>query len=100
MTSPPDLRYGGVFRGLREIVRERVPFVMPLDDPADEGAVAPRDLSTMVAVDFEADDPPERCTWCPAWRFEWVDLEEGHTVLREWHLTNCPVAKKWGLDVE
>jgi hypothetical protein len=24
--------------------------------------------------EFQADDPPERCDWCPEWRFEWVDL--------------------------
>lgn len=54
-----------------------------------------RDLSTMVAVDFEVDDKPERCEWCPDWRFEWIDLEDGHTVLREWHLPTCSVVTEW-----
>jgi len=74
-------------------------------DPADrsekpdEGAfdtpVASRGLSTMVAVDFEGTDHPERCDWCPDWRFAWVDLKEGHTVLREWHLPTCSVVTDW-----
>jgi len=55
----------------------------------------PRDLNTLVAVDFESTDTPERCLWCPEWRFEWVDLEDGITVLREWHLPTCQVAIEW-----
>ena len=55
-----------------------------------------RDLSTYVSVEFQADDPPERCAWCPNWRFEWVDLADEGTVLREWHLLTCEVAIKWG----
>lgn len=54
-----------------------------------------RDLSTYVAVDFASDDQPERCEWCPAWRFDWVDTPEGNTVLREWHLPSCGVAIEW-----
>ena len=60
-----------------------------------EALVVSRDLSTMVAVDFEGTDRPERCNWCPNWRFEWADLEEGHTVLREWHLPTCRVVTEW-----
>ena len=60
-----------------------------------EALVVSRDLSTMVAVDFEGTDQPERCNWCPNWRFEWVDLDEGHTVLREWHLPTCRVVTEW-----
>ena len=60
-----------------------------------EALVVSRDLSTMVAVDFEGTDKPDRCEWCPNWRFEWVDLEEGHTVLREWHLPDCRVVTEW-----
>lgn len=55
-------------------------------------ATNPRDLSTYVAVDTAADDAPERCLWCPDWRFEWVDLPDGTSVLREWHLPTCTVA--------
>lgn len=58
-------------------------------------SVDSRELSTMVAVDFEATDQPERCEWCPAWRFEWVDLDAGITVLREWHLPSCSVVTDW-----
>lgn len=65
------------------------------DDGGLEALVVSRDLSTMVAVDFERTDRPERCEWCPAWRFEWADLEEGHTVLREWHLPTCRVVTEW-----
>ena len=65
------------------------------DGGAFETPVVPRGLSTMVAVDFEGTDHPERCDWCPDWRFEWVDLEEGHTVLREWHLPTCRVVTDW-----
>ncbi len=54
-----------------------------------------RDLSSMVAVDFEHDDPPQRCDHCPDWRFQWVDLPAGETVLREWHLPTCPVVTEW-----
>ena len=60
-----------------------------------EALVVSRDLSTIVAVDFEDTDHPERCDWCPDWRFEWVDLEEGYTVLREWHLPTCRVVTEW-----
>ena len=60
-----------------------------------EALVVSRDLSTMVAVDFEGTDHPQRCEWCPDWRFEWVDLEENHTVLREWHLPTCRVVTEW-----
>ncbi len=73
----------------------------PIDDdaiPGDgelEALVISRDLSTMVAVDFEGTDHPEPCEWCPDWRFEWVDLDEGHTVLREWHLPTCRVVTEW-----
>jgi hypothetical protein len=55
-----------------------------------------RDLSAYVAIDFAADDTPERCSYCPAWRFEWVDLPDEGTVLREWHLLACEVAIEWG----
>jgi hypothetical protein len=59
--------------------------------------IAPRNLSTLVAVEFESDDPQEPCGWCSDWRFEWVYLpDDGITVLREWHLSNCPIATRWG----
>lgn len=67
----------------------------PQDDGVLEALVVSRDLSTMVAVDFEGTDHPDRCEWCPAWRFEWVDLDDGHTVLREWHLPTCRVVTEW-----
>jgi len=54
-----------------------------------------RDLSSYVAIDFAFDDTPERCSWCPDWRFEWVDLPGDLTVLREWHLPSCGVAIEW-----
>ena len=55
-----------------------------------------RDLSTYVAIDFASDDTPDRCSNCPAWRFEWVDLPDEGAVLREWHLLGCAVAIEWG----
>jgi hypothetical protein len=61
--------------------------------------VVSRDLSTLVAVDFSTDDPPDPCSWCPDWRFEWVDTESEGPVLREWHLPTCSVPTKWGTDV-
>lgn len=64
-------------------------------DDSLEALVADHDQSTMVAVDFEHTDHPDRCEWCPDWRFEWVELEEGHTVLREWHLPTCRVVTEW-----
>lgn len=63
--------------------------------PEDQSPAVARDLSTMVAVDFEGSDTPERCEWCPDWRFEWVDLDDGSTVLREWHLPQCSVVAEW-----
>lgn len=62
-------------------------------------AVSENELATMVAVDFAADDTPERCSWCPGWRFEWVDINGEVTVLREWHLLTCPVPISWGIGV-
>jgi len=65
------------------------------DESALETPVDSRGVSKMVAVDFAGTDQPERCDWCPSWRFEWVDLAEGHTVLREWHLPTCRVVTDW-----
>ena len=68
---------------------------MTVPVPEDQSRAVARDLSTMVAVDFEGSDTPERCEWCPDWRFEWVDLDDGSTVLREWHLPQCSVVAEW-----
>ena len=50
----------------------------------------PTPLADLVAVDLDATENPEPCSFCPGWRFEWVDLPEGGSVLRQWHLTECP----------
>jgi hypothetical protein len=54
---------------------------MTTDDPGR--------LSDLVAVDVDADTDPEPCSYCPDWRFAWIDTPDG-TVLRQWHLLDCP----------
>jgi hypothetical protein len=51
--------------------------------------IDPVPLGDLLPVDRDADQPPEPCSYCPGWRFEWVDGPEGGSVLREWHLADC-----------
>ena len=53
----------------------------------------PTPLGELVAIDFDATKTPGPCAHCSSGRFGWVDLPEGGTSLREWHLQNCPVVK-------
>jgi hypothetical protein len=50
----------------------------------------PTPLGDLVAVDVDATETPQPCSFCPNWRFEWVDVPGRGTVLREWHLPECP----------
>jgi hypothetical protein len=50
----------------------------------------PTPLADLVAVDTDATKTPEPCSYCPSWRFAWVDLPDDGTVLRQWHLRDCP----------
>jgi hypothetical protein len=52
--------------------------------------IEPTPLGELVAVDFDASQTPEPCSYCPTWRFEFVDAPDGSSVLREWHLVDCP----------
>jgi hypothetical protein len=53
--------------------------------------IEPIPLGDLVAVDFDADRTPVPCSYCPNWRFEFVDAPEGESsMLREWHLADCP----------
>lgn len=52
--------------------------------------IEPTPLADLVAVDIDATATPQPCAYCPTWRFEWVDLADDTTVLREWHLPECP----------
>jgi hypothetical protein len=51
--------------------------------------IEPTPLKDLVAVDINANETPEPCSYCPNWRFEWIDLPGGGSVLREWHLPEC-----------
>jgi hypothetical protein len=48
----------------------------------------PGHLGDLVAVDVDATTDPEPCSYCPGWRFAWIDIPDG-TVLRQWHLPDC-----------
>lgn len=56
--------------------------------------IEPTPLADVVAVDAEATRPPEPCAYCPNWRFEYVDLDDGGSVIREWHLATCAAAQQ------
>jgi hypothetical protein len=63
--------------------------------------IEPTPLTDLVAVDTDATSAPEPCSYCPAWRFEWADLPDGSSSLREWHLADCTeVRLKLALNLE
>lgn len=63
--------------------------------------IEPTPLTDLVAVDMDANNVPEPCSYCPSWRFEWTDLPGGGSVLREWHLPECTeVRLKLALNLE
>ena len=61
--------------------------------------IEPTPLGELVAVDFPSDSRGlQPCSYCPGWRFEFVDDTEGNPFLREWHLPECETVTQRPVD--